>query len=105
MKKEISKKNKQILLIAIFVPVFWLIPSVLMSGFNSIREILTYGFPVVYNVFSKVKIKESGFFKYIEKKYPGSIFRLEADEDNKIAIHVYKKAGFDVLPYVEMKKF
>ena len=47
----------------------------------------------------------SGFFKYIEKKYPGSIFRLEADEDNKIAIHVYKKAGFDVLPYVEMKKF
>ena len=47
----------------------------------------------------------SRFFKYIEKKYPGSIFRLEAEEDNKIAIHVYKKAGFDVLPYVEMKKF
>ena len=47
----------------------------------------------------------SGFFKYIEKKYPGSIFRLEAQEDNEIAIHVYKKAGFDVLPYVEMKKF
>ena len=47
----------------------------------------------------------SGFFKYIEKKYPGSIFRLEAEEDNEIAIHVYKKAGFDVLPYVEMKKF
>ena len=46
----------------------------------------------------------SRFFKYIEKKYPGSIFRLEAEEDNEIAIHVYKKAGFDVLPYVEMKK-
>jgi len=46
----------------------------------------------------------SNFFKFIEEKYPGCIFRLEAEEENKIAIHVYKKAGFDILPYVEMKK-
>ena len=46
----------------------------------------------------------SQFFKFIEERYPGVIFRLEAEEDNKIAINVYKKAGFDVLPYLEMKK-
>jgi GNAT superfamily N-acetyltransferase len=46
----------------------------------------------------------SGFFKFIEEKYSGAIFRLEAEEENKTAIKVYKKAGFDILPYVEMKK-
>jgi GNAT superfamily N-acetyltransferase len=46
----------------------------------------------------------SGFFKFIEDKYLGSIFRLEAEEENKTAIKVYKKAGFDILPYLEMKK-
>ena len=46
----------------------------------------------------------SRFFEYIEKKYEGAIFRLEVEEDNKIATYVYKKAGFDTLPYMEMKK-
>ena len=46
----------------------------------------------------------SGFFRFIEEKYTGVIFRLEAEEDNESAIKVYKKAGFDVLPYLEMKK-
>ena len=46
----------------------------------------------------------SGFFKFIEEKYSGAIFRLEAEEENKIAIKVYKKAGFDVLPYIELIK-
>ena len=46
----------------------------------------------------------SGFFRFIENKYPGAIFRLEAEEENERAIHVYEKAGFDVLPYVEMIK-
>lgn len=46
----------------------------------------------------------SRFFEYIEKKYKGAIFRLEVEEDNKIATYVYKKAGFDTLPYMEMKK-
>ena len=46
----------------------------------------------------------SQFFKFIDDRYPNTIFRLEAEEDNKIAINVYKKAGFDILPYLEMKK-
>ena len=46
----------------------------------------------------------SRFFEHIEKKYEGAIFRLEVEEENKIATYVYKKAGFDTLPYIEMKK-
>ena len=46
----------------------------------------------------------SRFFEYIEKKYDGAIFRLEVEEENKIATYVYRKAGFDTLPYMEMKK-
>lgn len=44
------------------------------------------------------------FFAYIEQKYPDSVMRLEAEEENKKAISVYKKCGYDVLPYLEMKK-
>ena len=44
------------------------------------------------------------FFAYLDEKYPGTIMRLEAEEENERAIHVYKKCGFDVLPYMELKK-
>ena len=44
------------------------------------------------------------FFSYIEKKYPNTIMRLEAEEENERAIHVYKKCGYEVLPYLELKK-
>ena len=46
----------------------------------------------------------SQFLVYIEQKYRDSILRLEVEEDNTAAVHVYKKSGFDVLPYMEMKK-
>lgn len=46
----------------------------------------------------------SQFFSYIDEKYPDAILRLEVEEENERAIHVYKKAGFEVLPYMEMKK-
>ena len=46
----------------------------------------------------------SKFFEYLEQIYTGYIFRLEVEEENERAIHVYKKNGFDVLPYMEMKK-
>lgn len=46
----------------------------------------------------------SGFLNYIEKKYPNSIFRLEVEQENERAVHVYKKCGYGVLPYMEMKK-
>ncbi len=46
----------------------------------------------------------SDFFKMVEEKYPASLLRLEVEEENERAIHVYRKNGFEVLPYMEMKK-
>lgn len=46
----------------------------------------------------------SAFFSHIEKKYPGHIYRLEVEEENERAIRVYEKNGFEILPYMEMKK-
>lgn len=46
----------------------------------------------------------SRFLKFIEEKYPNSLFRLEVEPENVVAVNVYKKCGYDVLPYTEMKK-
>ncbi len=46
----------------------------------------------------------SRFFAYIEAKYQDVVFRLEAEEENERAVNVYKKTGYDVLPYMEMIK-
>jgi GNAT superfamily N-acetyltransferase len=46
----------------------------------------------------------SMFFEYLEKTYTDCIFRLEVEEENERAIHAYKKNGFEILPYMEMKK-
>lgn len=46
----------------------------------------------------------SKFFEYLEQNYTDCIFRLEVEEENERAIHVYEKNGFVVLPYMEMKK-
>ncbi len=44
------------------------------------------------------------FFDFIEKRYTDCIFRLEVEEENERAVKLYKKCGFTVLPYMEMKK-
>ena len=44
------------------------------------------------------------FLEFIEGKYPKSIFRLEVEEDNHRAVNLYKKCGYEVIPYMEMKK-
>ena len=46
----------------------------------------------------------SHFLNFIEHKYPNSLFRLEVEVENERAVNVYKKRGYDVLPYMEMKK-
>ena len=46
----------------------------------------------------------SSFFKFIEEKYEGCLFRLEVEKGNEKAINTYKKADFTELPYLEMKK-
>lgn len=44
------------------------------------------------------------FFDFIQDKYKDVVFRLEVEEDNEVAVHLYKKQGFEMLPYQEMKK-
>lgn len=44
------------------------------------------------------------FLNYIEEKYPNCVFRLEVEAENERAVHVYQKCGYEVLPYMEMKK-
>lgn len=46
----------------------------------------------------------SQFFRHIEKKYPHALLRLEVEAENARAVQAYKKNGFEVLPYMEMKK-
>ena len=44
------------------------------------------------------------FFTELENKHPGVLLRLEAEEENIPAVKLYKKMGFEVMPYLEMKK-
>ena len=44
------------------------------------------------------------FFDFITEQYTHCIFRLEGEEENKRAVKLYKKCGFEILPYMEMKK-
>ena len=44
------------------------------------------------------------FLDYIADKYPHCLLRLEVEEENERAMKLYKKCGFEVLPYTEMKK-
>jgi len=46
----------------------------------------------------------SAFFAYIQAQYPGCLFRLEAEKENEGAVKLYKRMGFEELPYIEMKK-
>ena len=46
----------------------------------------------------------SGFLQHMAAWHPGAILRLEVEEENKQAIAAYRKSGFEVLPYMEMKR-
>ena len=46
----------------------------------------------------------SKFFDFLASLYPDCIERLEVESENERAIRVYRKNGFEVLPYMEMKK-
>lgn len=46
----------------------------------------------------------TGFLKFVSEKYPDCLLRLEAEADNIYALRVYENCGFEVLPYMEMKK-
>lgn len=42
--------------------------------------------------------------EFIASAYTDCIFRLEVERENTAAINLYKKHGFTVLPYTELKK-
>lgn len=44
------------------------------------------------------------FLTFIKEQYPDAIFRLEVEEENEGAVALYRRHGFTVLPYMEMKK-
>ena len=46
----------------------------------------------------------SHFLKFIESRYPNAILRLEVESENERAVKVYQQCGFEVIPYMEMKK-
>ena len=44
------------------------------------------------------------FLQHIQQLYPGALFRLEAEQENEGAVRLYERMGFEVLPYLELKK-
>lgn len=46
----------------------------------------------------------SAFLEFVTKEYTDCIYRLEVEEENERAVRLYKKSGFTVLPYMEMKR-
>ncbi len=42
------------------------------------------------------------FLTFLADIYPDAVIRLEVEEENERAVHVYRKHGFEVLPYMEM---
>ena len=47
----------------------------------------------------------SAFFHFIEKRYPEArIFKLEVEAENTKAARLYRRCGYELLPYQEMKK-
>lgn len=42
------------------------------------------------------------FLQFVTEQYPNAVIRLEVEEENERAVYVYKKGGFEPLPYMEM---
>ncbi len=45
------------------------------------------------------------FLRFVRGKYPKAVIRLEVEDENERAIHVYRKGGFEEMPYTEMIQF
>lgn len=62
----------------------------------------------IEDLYIKEEYRGSGLgnmlMEFITKKYTNCIFRLEVEEENERAVRLYEKYGFNVLPYMEMKK-
>lgn len=69
-----------------------------------------FGKPCIWleDIYLKEEYRSRGYageyIDFISESYPGAILRLEAEEENEHAVHVYRKNGFTVMPYLELKK-
>ena len=69
-----------------------------------------FGKPCIWieDIYLKPDYRDRGigskFISFVSEKYSEAILRLEVEEENERAVHVYQKSGFTKLPYVEMKK-
>ena len=69
-----------------------------------------FGKPCIWNedLYLKEHCRGAGLgselLQFIADRHPNCLLRLEVEEENARAIAVYKKNGFSVLPYMEMKK-
>ena len=69
-----------------------------------------FGKPCIWieDIYVKEEHRNKGigkkFFEFIENKFSGCLFRLEAEQENERAIEFYRKCGFGILPYLELKK-
>lgn len=83
-----------------------------MQGYAMIAKSFSteFGKPCIWieDIYLKDAFRGKGigkqFFDFITEKYAGCLFRLEAEEENVQAIALYKKCGFEELPYLEMKR-
>lgn len=83
-----------------------------ISGYAMIAKSFSteFGKPCMWieDLYIKPEHRGKGFGKqfltFISEKYKNCLLRLEVEEYNERAIHVYKKCGFEILPYMEMKK-
>lgn len=46
----------------------------------------------------------SEFFRFLFKECPAARYRLEIEPENEAAVSLYKRMGFEILPYGQMKK-
>jgi len=62
----------------------------------------------IEDIYIKPEFRSMGigrmFFEKLFSLYQDVVFRLEVEEENTIAVNVYNKCGFEVIPYMEMIK-
>ncbi len=63
----------------------------------------------IEDIYIQEKFRGKGWgsqvLQFLVKQYPHGVLRLEVEAENTRAVHVYQKAGFEILPYMEMIKF
>lgn len=84
----------------------------IVAGYGMIAKSFSteYGKPCIWieDIYLKPEFQGmsggSKFLKFIENKYKDALLRLEVEDYNTRAVHVYEKSGFTTMPYMEMKK-